>query len=63
MGCLGADQEAAVLYMTAAHAQKKALTIDTVSDHVWKEGRDMSAAERQESVQTMIEIALEIAEG
>jgi len=62
MGCLGVDQETAVLYMTAASAGKKALAIDTVSDHLWKESRDMTAQERQDNCRPMLEIALEIAE-
>lgn len=62
MGCLGVDQETAVLYMTAAHAGRKALTIDTVSDHLWKDGKDMTAQERQDKCRPMMELALEIAE-
>jgi len=61
MGCLGVDQETAVLYMTAAAAGKKALTIDTISDHVWGDKAKLSAEERQESCKPMIELALAVA--
>jgi purine-nucleoside phosphorylase len=60
-GCLASDQETAVLYMTASASRRKALTIDTISNHVYKVGRVMSAKERQESCRPMIELALEIA--
>jgi len=65
MGCLGSDQEAATLYMTAAHAGRKALVIDTVVGHVWRvdDTRKLTALERQEACRPMVEIALEIAEG
>lgn len=62
MGCLASDQETAVLYMTATAAGRKALTIDTISNNVYKDGPSMTAYERQESCKPMIEIALEIAE-
>lgn len=62
MGSLAVDQETAVLYMTAAAASKKAITIDTISDHVWeKEVTVMTAQERQDSCMPMIELALSMA--
>jgi len=60
MGVKAVDMETAGLYMTAAAANKKALSILTISDHVFT-GEALSAQERQESFTDMMEIALEIA--
>ena len=59
MGILGIEMESAGLYLNAIHANKKALGIFTVSDHIL---RDEATSERQTSFTQMMEIALEIAE-
>ena len=46
--------------MNAAEAKKKALTILTVSDHLYK-NESMSAEERQTSFRDMMEVALRTA--
>ena len=58
MGMLAVEMETAGLYLTAMAAKKKALSILTVSDHVFT-GEGLSAQERQESFRDMMEIALE----
>ena len=60
MGILGLEMETAGLYLTAAFAKKKALSILTVSDHLLT-GEALSPQERQESLDDMIETALETA--
>lgn len=60
MGVLGVEMETAALYMTAAHAGKRALSILTVSDCPLK-NLSTSAEEREKSFTTMMEIALETA--
>ncbi|MCL1849111.1 MAG: purine-nucleoside phosphorylase [Clostridiales bacterium] len=60
MGILGLEMETAGLYLTAAFAKKKALSILTVSDHLLT-GEALSTQERQESLDDMIEVALETA--
>lgn len=60
MGVLAAEMEAAALYMNAARAGKKALTMCTVSDHIYKHER-LSPMERQVGFDNMIKIALEVA--
>ncbi len=59
MGMLAVDMETAGLYLTAMAAGKKALSILTVSDHIFRH-EGLSAEERQESFHEMMEIALEI---
>jgi len=59
MGMLAVEMETAGLYLTAMAAGKKALSILTVSDHVFR-GEGLSALERQESFRDMMEISLEI---
>ncbi len=61
MGALCVEMEAAALYMNAAAANKKALTILTISDHLFKPEK-LSADERQTSFRQMMEIALETVE-
>lgn len=61
MGCMACEMEAAGLYMTAARAGKKALTICTVSDS-FITGEVTTPEERQTSFDDMIKVALEIAE-
>lgn len=60
MGMLGIEMETAGLYLTAMAMGRKALSILTVSDHVFT-GEGLSAAERQESFHEMMEIALDVA--
>ena len=62
MGVLGAEMEAAALYMTAAYCKKHALAICTVSDHIIT-GENTSSAERETSFTQMMEAALETAVG
>lgn len=59
MGVLAVEMEAAVLYMNAARAGKKALCILTISDHLFKE-QALDARERETSFTQMMEIALEL---
>lgn len=53
--------ESAALYLNATYANKKALGIFTVSDHILRD-EATTAEERQNSFTQMMEIALEIAE-
>ncbi|MBQ1465299.1 MAG: purine-nucleoside phosphorylase [Eubacteriaceae bacterium] len=62
MGILGVEMESAGLFCTAAYLGKKALSILTVSDHFVLDQADMTADERQTTLDDMIRIALEIAE-
>ena len=62
MGILAVEMETAGLYITAMRAGKKALSVLTVSDHVFT-GEGLSARERQESFHEMTEISLETAWG
>jgi len=59
-GHLAIDMETAGLYLTAMHADKKALSILTISDDVFS-GEALTSIERQESFGEMMEIALETA--
>ena len=52
--------ETAGLYWTAAASHKRALSILTVSDHLFT-GEALSAEARQESFHEMMEVALETA--
>lgn len=60
MGILAVEMETAGLYMTAARAHKKALSILTISDLVFT-GEGLSALDRQNSFTDMMEVALETA--
>lgn len=60
MNVLGVEMESAALYMNAARAGKKALTILTVSDNIVT-GEAMSAEERQNGFTNMMMVALETA--
>ena len=60
MGVLCVEMESAALYMNAAYSGKKALTILTVSDHIFK-GEATTSDERQNTFTEMMEIALETA--
>lgn len=61
MGVLCVEMEAAALYLNAARANKKALCILTISDHLYT-GESLSAEDRQISFREMMEVALETAE-
>lgn len=60
MGVMAVEMEAAALYMNAARANKNALAICTVSDHIIT-GERVTAEERQNSFTDMINIALNTA--
>lgn len=60
MGVLAVEMETAGLYMTAARAGKKALTLCTISDNPFT-GEGLNAYERQTTFTQMMKIALEIA--
>lgn len=60
MGVLAVEMEAAALYMNAAYAHKKALTILTVSDHLYT-GESLPPDERQTGFTAMMELALAVA--
>ena len=58
MGMLAVEMETAGLYLTAMAAGKKALSILTISDHIFS-GEVLSVHERQDSFREMMEISLE----
>jgi purine-nucleoside phosphorylase len=60
MGLLALEMETAGLYLTAARAGKKALSVLTITDHLLT-GEGLDARERQETLRDMIEIALDTA--
>ena len=60
MGVLAVEMEAAALYMNAAKANKRALAMCTVSDHLIT-GESVDSQARQESFTEMMEIALNTA--
>lgn len=60
MGILCAEMETAGLYMNAAYAGVNALTILTVSDHIFRH-EQTTQEERQTAFTNMMEIALELA--
>lgn len=60
MGLLAVEMETAGLYMAAMAGHKKALSILTISDHIFT-GEALSAIERQDSFHEMMEIALKTA--
>lgn len=59
-GALAVEMETAELYSVAARHGARALTVLTVSDHLIT-GEILSSAERERSLATMVEIALEAA--
>jgi len=59
MGVLAVEMEAAALYMNAARAGKRALTICTISDHVIL-GEATSPEEREKTFTNMMEVALSL---
>ena len=60
MGVLAVEMESAALYMNAARLGKRALTICTISDHIYRP-EALSAEERERSLEQMIKIALDTA--
>lgn len=60
LGHLAVEMETAGLYWTAAACHKKALSILTISDHIFT-GDALSAEDRQNSFHEMMEVALETA--
>jgi purine-nucleoside phosphorylase len=60
MGVLGVEMEAAALYMNAARSGKRALAICTVSNSLVT-GEELSAEDRQNTFDEMIELALDVA--
>ena len=60
MGVLGVEMEAYGLYLNAARAGKHALTICSVSNHLVT-NESLTAEERQQTVNDMVELGLEIA--
>lgn len=59
-GILALEMETAGLYWTAQRVGKQALSILTISDHIFT-GESLSPEERQDSFHEMMEIALETA--
>ena len=59
-GILALEMETAGLYWTAQRLGKRALSLLTISDHIFP-GESLSAQERQDSFHEMMEIALETA--
>ena len=59
MGVLAVEMEAAALYMNAARAGKRALTILTISDHILK-GEATTAEERQTTFTKMMDVAFSL---
>ena len=59
-GQLCVEMETAGLYLEALYSHKKALSILTISDHVFT-GESLTAIERQDSFHEMMEIALKTA--
>ena len=60
LGVLAVEMEAAALYMNAARAGKRALSILTISDSMVMD-EDSTPEERQTSFRAMMELALEVA--
>ena len=60
MGVMALEMEAAALYMNAARYGKRGLCICTISDHVLT-GELTTAEERQNSITTMMKVALDVA--
>ena len=60
-GCKIAEMETYMLYLLAKKYNKNALSFLTVSDNELYKGKDLTAEERQSSLDTMIKTALEVA--
>lgn len=59
-GVLAVEMESAALYINAVQAKKKALSLLSISDHVFT-GEELNAEERRVAFRDMIEVALELA--
>lgn len=57
-GVLGVDMEAAALYGVAAECHTQALTVLTVSDHLFDHSQDMSSEDRETRFQTSLRLAV-----
>lgn len=57
-GVLGVDMEAAAMYAVAAQFSRQALTVLTVSDHLFDASQNMSAEERETKFQTSLRLAV-----
>lgn len=57
-GVLGVDMEAAALYGVAAECATQALTVLTVSDHLFDHSTDMSAEQRETTFRTSLRLAV-----
>ena len=60
LGTLGVEMETAALYANAAYLKKRALTVLTVSDHLYT-GESLSSDVREKGFTQMMELALEVA--
>lgn len=60
MGVLAVEMETAALYANAGYAGKRALSICTISDHIYRD-EFLSSNQRQTAFSQMIEIALDTA--
>lgn len=60
VGCLGVEMESYALFLNAAYHHQKALTILTVSDHLFLD-EETTAQEREQTFTEMMKIAMEIA--
>ena len=60
MGMRAVEMETAGLYLEAMASKKRALSLLTISDHIFS-GEELSAEERQNSFTEMMEIALDTA--
>lgn len=60
MGVLGGEMESYALYLNAARAKKRALTVCTVSDEIHT-GKKATGQQRQTAFTAMMEVALETA--
>ena len=60
MGVIAVEMEAYALYLNAARAGKRALSVCAVSDNIVSH-QELTAEERSKSVNDMIELALEVA--
>lgn len=59
-GILAVEMESAALYINAVQAKKKALSLLSISDHIFR-GEELDAEERRVAFRDMIEVALELA--
>ena len=60
MGCIGVEMESYALYLNAARAGKRALSICSISDNLISK-EELTAEEREKTVNDMILLALETA--